>query len=93
MTIRLKFRHQEFQHRAAESVCDIFSGQTFGSMKNTYSLAGQQQVISEVLAMYGNNPVSLNDDELLAKIPGSIRLEERPLTCKGNCIIVWGNKK
>ena len=33
-----------------------------------------------------------SDDELLAKIPGSVRIDERPLTSKGNCIIVWGNK-
>lgn len=33
-----------------------------------------------------------SDDELLTKIPGSARIEERPLTCKGNCIIVWGHK-
>lgn len=33
-----------------------------------------------------------SDDELLAKIPGSVRIDERPLTCKGNCIIIWGHK-
>ena len=33
-----------------------------------------------------------SDDELLKKIPDSVRLEERPLTFNGNCIIVWGNK-
>ena len=44
------------------------------------------------------NPLSYNslggysDDELLAKIPGSVRLDERPLTYQGNCIIVWGHK-
>lgn len=44
------------------------------------------------------NPLSCNslggysDDELLAKIPGSVRLDERPLTYQGNCIIVWGHK-
>ena len=33
-----------------------------------------------------------SDAELLQKIPGSSRIDERPLTCEGNCIIVWGNK-
>lgn len=33
-----------------------------------------------------------SDDELLAKIPGSVKIDERPLTYKGNCIIVWGHK-
>lgn len=33
-----------------------------------------------------------SDDELLRKIPGSVRLDERPLTCEGNCIIAWGMK-
>ena len=31
-------------------------------------------------------------NELLAKIPGSIRIDERPLTDPDNCIIIWGNK-
>ncbi len=31
-------------------------------------------------------------DELLKIIPGSVRIDERPLTYKGNCIIVWGHK-
>lgn len=33
-----------------------------------------------------------SDDELLAKIPGSVRIDERPLTYNGNCIIIWGHK-
>lgn len=33
-----------------------------------------------------------SDDELLEKIPGSSRIDERPLTFKGNCIITWGSK-
>ena len=33
-----------------------------------------------------------SDDELLAKIPGSSRIDERPHTARGNCIIIWGNK-
>ena len=33
-----------------------------------------------------------SDDELLAKIPGSEKIDERPLTYEGNCIIVWGRK-
>ena len=32
-----------------------------------------------------------SDDELIAKIPGSKKIDERPLTCKGNCIIIWGD--
>lgn len=33
-----------------------------------------------------------SDDELIAKIPGASRIDEKPLTCEGNCIIVWGMK-
>ena len=29
-------------------------------------------------------------DELLNKIPGSVRIDERPLTNPDNCIIIWG---
>ena len=31
-------------------------------------------------------------EELLAKIPGSSAIEEKPLTKEKNCIIIWGNK-
>lgn len=31
-------------------------------------------------------------DELLAKIPGSSVIEEKPLSATNNCIIIWGNK-
>lgn len=31
-------------------------------------------------------------EELLRKIPGAVRIDERPLTGKGNCIIIWGMK-
>lgn len=31
-------------------------------------------------------------EELLQKIPGSTAIEEKPLTQKGNCIIIWGNR-
>lgn len=32
-------------------------------------------------------------EELLQKIPGSMAIEEKPLTKEKNCIIIWGNKK
>ncbi|MBQ7219658.1 MAG: DEAD/DEAH box helicase family protein [Synergistaceae bacterium] len=68
MTIRLRFRHQDFQQRAAESVCSIFSGQPFSSMQDTYSLEGEQIVIPEILSMWGNSALALSDDELLANL-------------------------
>ena len=33
-----------------------------------------------------------SDDELLKIIPNSIKIEEKPLTCEGNCILIWGQK-
>ena len=35
---------------------------------------------------------SYSVNELLAKIPGSAIIDERPLTAPDNCIILWGNK-
>ena len=68
MTIHLKFRHQDFQRRAAESICRIFSGQPFSTMQNTYTLNGRQTVIPEVLSLWGNAALILSDDELLANL-------------------------
>lgn len=41
------------------------------------------------------NPASFNSykrDELLSIIPDSSVMEERPLTDKNNCVIVWGHQ-
>lgn len=36
---------------------------------------------------------SYKADELLAKIPGSVRFDEEPLTHPKNCLIVWGHTR
>ncbi|MBQ3653640.1 MAG: DEAD/DEAH box helicase family protein [Synergistaceae bacterium] len=68
MTVKLKFRHQPFQQRAAESVCNIFTGQTFSSSQTPYNLEDRQQVIPEILSLWGNNSLTLSDSQLLANL-------------------------
>ena len=68
MSITLKFRHQDFQEQAAASVCSIFSGQPFSDMQTAYTLEGQQTIITEILSMWGNSELQLDDTQLLSNL-------------------------
>ena len=63
MTLRLRFKHQDFQVRAAEAVCDIFTGQEKSGYH--FDKAGN---IPGVLSGYGNGGFTITDDEILSNL-------------------------
>ena len=60
MALRLRFKHQDFQVEAAESVCGIFAGQK--NEGNQYDEAGN---IPGLLTGYGNGRITLNEGAIL----------------------------
>lgn len=63
MALRLRFKHQDFQVRAAESVCGIFSGQ-----ERTESQFDEEGTIRGMLTGYGNSGITLNESKILANL-------------------------
>lgn len=70
MSITLKFRHQDFQDRAANSVCEIFSGQPYKLTADKYEQVNdsQQREISGLLSTWGNHSIELTDADILRNI-------------------------
>ena len=68
MAIKLKFKHQDFQERAAKSVCDIFEGQSFRTIRYDKHEIGSQKVIDGALTMWGNSELDISEDEILANV-------------------------
>ena len=63
MAVRLRFKHQDFQMRAAESVCEIFSGQ-----ERTGSQFDEEGTIRGLLTGFGNGNITLSESEILANL-------------------------
>ncbi|MBR0202744.1 MAG: DEAD/DEAH box helicase family protein, partial [Synergistaceae bacterium] len=70
MEVKLKFRQQDFQTRAAESVCEIFNGQpnmiTSFTVEN-HSRQGEFD-FSELFTMWGNHEIELSESQILANL-------------------------
>ena len=63
MAVRLRFKHQDFQMRAAESVCEIFTGQ-----ERIGSQFDEEGTIRGLLTGFGNSNITLSESEILANL-------------------------
>ena len=76
--MKLKFKYQQFQQDAVDSVCDVFNGQPYARQRyiidpgrNNVGSFGQQMIASaEEMYGYGNADIALRDSELLNNING-----------------------
>ena len=68
MAIKLKFKHQDFQERAAKSVCDIFAGQSFRTIRYVKEKMGVQGEIDKFSTMWGNSELDISEAEILANV-------------------------
>ena len=68
MAIHLRFKHQDFQVRAADSVCDVFTGQEKGTSSHEPGYIGSQKVIPNTLTAYGNNELNISEADILANL-------------------------
>lgn len=76
--MKLKFKYQQFQQDAVDSVCNVFNGQPYARQRyiidpgrNNGGSSGQQMIASaEEMYGYGNADIVLRDSELLNNING-----------------------
>ena len=76
--MKLKFKYQQFQQDAVDSVCNVFNGQPYVRQRyiidpgrNNVGSSGQQMIAStEEMYGYGNADIALRDSELLNNING-----------------------
>ncbi|MBQ7732802.1 MAG: DEAD/DEAH box helicase family protein [Synergistaceae bacterium] len=70
--IKLKFRKQGFQERAAESICKIFDGQPKPNMPTSSRLenrSAQGEIeFPDAFEMYRNHEIVLSDSQILANL-------------------------
>ncbi|MBQ7560212.1 MAG: DEAD/DEAH box helicase family protein [Synergistaceae bacterium] len=64
MAIRLKFAKQDFQERAAKSICDLFNGQ--GSER--FSFTGRNEGEIFTFTAFGNREIIIDDAQILANL-------------------------